>query len=196
VSEEGERLGNTSPIKDEVLSGYDILKKLPENKGWYYVTMCNRLYKRELFSQIRLPEKKNHEDEATAHKIYLAAEKVVTIREDLYCYRNTAGSITSARTSIKRLDAVEAVYGRFCDYQKAGFDELLWGAFVSLRNTMEVLRSVKCVTKEDALKKKKIKKMYRYALKNVKGNKGIKEYMIAWFPECYFCLKRWYKREC
>ena len=194
VSEEGERLENISPIKNDVLGGYDILKKLTESKGWYYVTMWNRLYKKELFSQIRLPEGKNHEDEAVAHKIYLAAEKVVTIGEALYCYRNAENSIMSNRTSIKRLDGVEALYERFCAYQEAGLNELLWGAYISLRNTMDVLGNVKCVTKEDKLRKKQIKQMFRYALKNVEGNKGIKDYMIAWFPECYFCLKRWYKR--
>ena len=157
VSEEGERIENTSPIKDEVLSGYDILKKLPECKGWYYVTMWNRLYKRELFSQIRLPEGKNHEDEAVAHKIYFAAKKVVTIRDALYCYRNAENSIMSTWTSIKRLDGLEALYERFCAYQKAGLNELLWGAYISLRNTMDVLENVKYVTQEDMLRKKQIK---------------------------------------
>ena len=40
------------------------------------------------------------------------------------------------------------------------------------------------------LKKKEIKKKYRYVFKHAIGKKGIKDYMVAWFPECYFLMRK------
>lgn len=190
VDAAGNTKDNVSPIKDEVLTGYETLKKLPLEKGWYYITVWNKLYKKELFDNLRFAERRMHEDEWIIHKILLASENVVTISEKMYCYRNTENSLMTSKASVRRLDGVEAVYERFCDYQKQGYNELLWGAYLSARKAFEIMDSIEFVTKSDVEKKKEIKKKYRYIFKYADGKKGIKDYMVAWFPECYFRIRK------
>lgn len=190
VDANGKSQDNISPIKDEVLTGYEVLKKLPQEKGWYYITVWNKLYKKELFDNLRFPEGCMHEDEMIIHKILLACKTVVTVAEKMYCYRNTENSLMTAKASVRRLDGVEAAYERFCDYQKLGYHELLWGAYLSARKAFEIMGSIAFVTESDVRKKKEIKKKYRYIFKHAGGKKGIKDYMVAWFPECYFLIRK------
>lgn len=189
VNEKGEKMINESPIQDEILESYELLKKLPIRKGWYYVTVWNRLYRKEVFADIRFPKGKMHEDEAVAHKVIVACKKAVTVSESLYYYRRTDNSIMSKHATVKRLDGVEAVYERFLFYENQGYEELLPGAYHSAREAFEVMRYIRCKTKEDKARKQEIKEMYRYIFRSTNTRKRIKDYIIAWVPELYFGIK-------
>lgn len=195
VDENGEKKSNEAPICDEILDSYQLYEKLPLQKGWYYVTVWNRLYKKEIFDKIRFPEKRMHEDEAVAHKVIAACRNVVTTAERLYCYRRTDNSIMNQRITVRRLDGVEAVYERFRFYQDKGYNDLLPGAYISARKALEVMRYVNCDTKEDKKRKREIMGMYRYIFRNTSARKGIKDYIIAWTPKLYFNIKNIFQRK-
>lgn len=88
-------------------------KKLAESyyKGETMVTVMTwgKLFRRELFQELRFPVGKIHEDQATTPILLFHAEKVVLIRSWLYYYRQREGSITHEVFSLKRLDDVDAV---------------------------------------------------------------------------------------
>lgn len=74
-----------------------------------YVNTWNKLYKRELFENIRFPKGKLHEDEFTTYKLLYEANKIVYINEYLYFYRQRENSIMNATFSKKRLAVLESL---------------------------------------------------------------------------------------
>ena len=113
VDEQGRELPRKSPItEDEVLNREEILKRLTCEKNWYYVTAVNRLYKKELFSQVRFPLRKLHEDEFVAHQFYWQCEKVSLIKQPLYFYVQRGGSIMRQKSLRQAQDWMEGVASR------------------------------------------------------------------------------------
>lgn len=87
-------------------------KKLAESyyKGETMVTVMTwgKLFRRELFRELRFPIGKVHEDQATTPILLFHAQNVVVVRSWLYYYRVREGSITHEEFSLNRLDDVEA----------------------------------------------------------------------------------------
>ena len=106
---------HTSPMKNEVLDTRGVMKKLcTEEKYWYYTTSVNRLYKKNMFDKIRFPKGVLHEDEYTSHRFYDACDTIVCIEDCLYLYVQRSNSITTSTFNVKRLDALEAFWDRYC----------------------------------------------------------------------------------
>ncbi len=109
-----------SPIKNECLTGRQALEKLTQPGSWFYVTAWNKLYKRELWSDLRFPEGKLHEDEFTVHLVFDLCTKVSCLSDRLYHYVQRTGSIMNSTVSLKRLDAVEAMMDRYAFFGSRG----------------------------------------------------------------------------
>lgn len=114
VDEAGHSIGEEDfPIRDEVLDGTSaIIKKLEEDKSWFWVTACNKLYRRELLESLRFPQGKLHEDEFFIHHILVRCHKAACVSDALYKYLRRGGSITGSGFSLRRLDAAEALFDR------------------------------------------------------------------------------------
>lgn len=73
------------------------------------VVACAKIYRRELFDDIRFPIGRVHEDEFTAHRVLAKANSVVLSDAVAYYYWQRADSITGARPSPRsQRDALEA----------------------------------------------------------------------------------------
>ncbi len=72
------------------------------------VTACCKLYKKELFEHIRYPVGKLHEDMYVTYKLFFACDKVAYVNMPMYCYFQSANSITRSEWTPKRLDAISA----------------------------------------------------------------------------------------
>lgn len=103
------------PVKDEVISAKEALGRTLKEKGWYYVTAWNKLYKRALFDEVRFPVGRIHEDEFIVHRIYGSADRVACVSDSCYLYVQRSGSIMKTKYSIKNLDGIKALEERF-DY--------------------------------------------------------------------------------
>ena len=95
---------------DEVIPQQEIYNRLVIGM---YQSMCNKLFRRELFDGLRLPEGKKFEDTYTAPRIYERVQKMASIPESLYQYRQVPESIMHSNYSVKTLDRVEACYQMF-----------------------------------------------------------------------------------
>ncbi len=88
-----------------------------QNEAW------DKLYKRELFDNLRFPEGKQYEDSAIMYRIMHACNKVVYDSTPKYYYLIRGSSITGANFSPKRMDYFEA--GKKClDYVQANCPQL------------------------------------------------------------------------
>lgn len=73
-----------------------------------YIVAWNKMYKKQIFDNVRFPKGKIHEDAYTAHKLFWNAKKIVVSNLYLYWYLQRADSIIGKKFSVKRLDSIEA----------------------------------------------------------------------------------------
>lgn len=85
--------------------------------GDYAIVAWNKIYKKNLFDNIRYPYKKIHEDEFIIHRLLSKSKSIVFDSRILYYYRQRSNSITSS-FNIKRLDALEALEERLKFYKE------------------------------------------------------------------------------
>ena len=78
----------------------------------YYVVLWNKIYKREVFGDLKFPKGKIHEDEAILHRLLNRCEKIVCLNEKMYNYVQRHGSIMNRKMSIKSLSYIETIINR------------------------------------------------------------------------------------
>lgn len=77
-----------------VMSGMEILPRRFDAMKIYYVVPWNKIFRREIFAEIRFPEGQVCEDAWVSLDYYRISKKVVCTDEMLYCYRSRSDSIT------------------------------------------------------------------------------------------------------
>ena len=87
--------------------------------GWPAV--WNKLYRRSLFDTIRFPEGKVYEELLVVHKLVYSAERIVSIDNVLYYYRNRKGGITNSR--VNDLEWLDASIIRCQDLKSLGYPQ-------------------------------------------------------------------------
>lgn len=112
-----------------VITGFEALKMAyGEDNGVLYCSLIvNKLYQRRLFTHIRFPEGKFHEDEATVYKLLDQCATVSLISEPFYYYLNRENSTMNLPYSVKQLDGIEASYHRYFYFKNKGgqYNQLL-----------------------------------------------------------------------
>lgn len=83
-----------------------------EDTYLYCIALWNKLYAREIFDELRFPEGRISEDEATAHLIMGKATQCVCLSECLYNYCQRNDSETGRKYNIRLLDSVDAYLER------------------------------------------------------------------------------------
>ena len=73
------------------------------------ISSCTKLYKRDLFRNIRFPVGKIHEDQAVVPLLIYSAKKVVAADDVIYCYYCNSESIMGKTFCPKRFDDVDAL---------------------------------------------------------------------------------------
>lgn len=93
-------------------------------KSMPFITAWNKLYKKELFREIKYPKGKLYEDAFTTYKLIDKAKKIVYSTTKLYYYRLNPQSILGQSFKEKHLEMVEAFRGTFDYFQIKGKYEL------------------------------------------------------------------------
>lgn len=92
----------------EIISGEEAVKRVLVDRQRFMITAWGKLYKRELFNEIRYPARKLHEDEFVTYKIFAQCKKISVIQNQFYFYYQREGSIMS-QYKLKRLDILDAL---------------------------------------------------------------------------------------
>lgn len=78
---------------------------------------CNKLFKKEMFADIKFPKNLKYEDLNTILKVFLIASKISTINKSLYIYRiNNTGE---TKTINKKVIDILAILQDLIDYSKS-----------------------------------------------------------------------------
>ena len=100
----GKEEKDTLVIPERVSTGSALLEEGVIYSNWHFVISCNKLYRKQIFDDIRFPVGYIHEDEAIIHRVLGAARNVICIKDQLYYYYRRTGSITGTGKSIKSTD--------------------------------------------------------------------------------------------
>lgn len=87
---------NRMPITERNYSNVEAINQLFSSVTVKMVTAWMKLYKRELFDEIRFPEGLLHEDEATTYQVYYRSKKIAVSDKFVYAYYSNPESITRA----------------------------------------------------------------------------------------------------
>lgn len=171
-----------------VFSNLEALNNLFNESYVQTVISCNKLYKRNLFDNIRFPVKKLHEDEFTTYKLLYESNKLAKTEEALYCYLQRTGSITQSSFNEKRLDAIEAYSEQISFYEEKELNDLKKKAVICLENILR--RYMKNVIDSDLVNKDELfdymheyYKNYFHLFKNTVNKKSFK-YIVVYIVKC------------
>lgn len=97
----------SDPAYFQVMSGRDFFKETLIGSR-VSVTPCDKLYRRNLFADLRYPAGRRTEDGYIAVDLFPKAGRVVVDMTPLYCYRLREGSASKSRFSPADYDTIEA----------------------------------------------------------------------------------------
>lgn len=119
-------------------------------------TVWGKLYKSYLFSTIRFPEGKIHEDEFVTYRAVYKANQIAVLSDQLYYYFQSDNSVMRNQNEKIRLDFLEAYAERVSFFQNAQEDRLVILTKKELAiNAMLYYVKYTCISKS-GLKKKLI----------------------------------------
>lgn len=92
----------------------------------------NKIYHKELFSQIRYPIGYKYEDMGTTYKLFMSAHRITFISTPLYFYRQREGSIMSNPLKGDTIDLFELLLERYqiCASRYAQTEKVIWDMLV------------------------------------------------------------------
>lgn len=105
-----------------VMDAKEALERMCYN-DLFYITLWDKLYKKELFDGVRCVPGKVFEDTGTTYLAVAKARKIVAGGEEKYRYITRPGSITTKRFAMEKLDYVEMA-DKMCDDIEAWYPDL------------------------------------------------------------------------
>lgn len=171
---EGKTPEKNSCIEKYVLNTEEAIKTVLEAKKTS-VTAVNKLYKKELFKNIRYPEGKLSEDAFVIVDLLMQAKKIVFTSDQFYYYVHRKNSITSSAYKTKDLNVLEA-YSKNRKIIQKNFPKLvdtaemryMWAHFYVL----DKMCLSKNMTDKETEKKiiKNLRHNYRFIMKDTRFN--------------------------
>lgn len=104
-----------------------LLYECKSNHAYFVVTYC-KLYKAELFRNVRFPVGRIHEDQFTTYKLFYTANRIVEIGECLYGYFINENGIMRSPFSIRRFDDLFALDEAISFFRRHGENEICLAA--------------------------------------------------------------------
>ena len=178
----------------KVFSSTEALNNQYNNElGVSTVVAWSKIYKKELFDDLRFPLGKYHEDEFTTYKLLYKANRIVYTSNQLYYYRDTPNSIMNASYNKKRLDILSALDERQSFLENVVKDEELiaknlrfyYRSIVTCYFRYKECNKEDKETIKDILKSRNIVYKRCIALKSLRVKTKIKLMIFRVSPNCY-----------
>lgn len=111
------------PLVDQCLSHQEAVS-LIETSAWYHAMGCSKLWRSQIFEDIRFREGYVHEDEAVFHRLIGQCSRVMLVSRPMYHYRQLEDSIMGRKTSIRRTDKLWALADRVIYSRQQNWDRV------------------------------------------------------------------------
>lgn len=109
-------------FKDSIVDNGDAYLESDIYSNFGYVMVMPKLYKRDVWKDLRFPLGKYHEDEWVIADM-LHNRRIIEISDKLYYYRQREGQITGNGLTVKKLDTAEAILQRVDRYKQFGLSD-------------------------------------------------------------------------
>ena len=185
-------------IKDRVYTSMEIFyDEMSKSRYCDWVVAWNKLYRREIFQEVRYPVGLCNEDEYVANEIYTRSYKVAGIADCCYYYVQRMGSIMNTASQVKLADGADALLDRCIYWTKYSTDN----AYTLLSYTMDRIANL-YPEKNSVVEYKKRYKRYKFKIKNIvrqiwKNQVSLKRRMkliAAYISPYYFWLLKKYTK--
>lgn len=153
----------------------EMLGQLYNEYGICFGTAWGKLYKRNVFDNIRYPENKKYEDTFIIHRIYGNVAKLVFSNNKLYYYRVRKDSLVNSKYSLKNLDEIEAIYDRMSFVKERNFEYFYIRDFYRYVNVLR--KNYKCLKKY--FPNEKVKRRELITEFNRKYNLNTRKFIIS-----------------
>lgn len=152
-----------NPLKDECITKEKAFEYLTRYGGYYGIA-CSKLYRRELFLDLRFPLGKKYEDTFVIHETLWKCDKISHISQKLYNYVQRNGSIMSEPFSIRSMDYGDAMILQYQFGKKHSIDILKHYAAMRLSYKIDEWSTCSKNTLECKKKYKEIKRKSMFLL--------------------------------
>lgn len=113
------------PLVENIYTNVEACKMQYTHDNIKFVTAWGKIYNMKLFSELRYPVSKIHEDEFVTFQAFYNSEQIVAINYPLYYYRNNENSIMNQKFTLKGYDIIEALEFRNEYYEEKEEKELV-----------------------------------------------------------------------
>lgn len=113
-----------TPSGVRIISNIQMLNNIYSAENINTIIPCNKIYRKELFDDIRFPEGIMFEDEVASAKVAYRAEKIGLIDNVLYYYFQNEESVMNKKYSFKKLDILSALQLRMEFYLENDLSDL------------------------------------------------------------------------
>lgn len=158
--------------------GIDCFKELFSDTPEYIIVSWGKLFKKELFSDLRYPVGKLHEDEFIIHHILNNCEKIAFLDRGLYFYLQRVNSIMNSSFNIHKLDRLEALVDRYEMLKDTKFSNKMIERI--LEDCIYNYKNLYKMNKNDYSNLSKIRKLFKYYYKKniFRMNKNNLRYLL------------------
>ena len=181
-----ESMNAKSPIKDGLYNQKEFFEKVSSYNGWHLIIACNKLYKKEIFQEIRFPKGRYCEDNYVIHYIIEKTNKVSCLDTPLYFYVQRNNSIMHfEKYSIKNFDDVEGYFDRALLLKKYNLIGEMYKTTLSGIQRMDIC-CCNLDLKDINIRKryKELRSLYKLVYKNLIFERGIsfkKKFLLTFF---------------
>lgn len=112
-NETGQTVSTYIPEAEKIVTSSELIELMMRPDGAMF-SVCNKMYRRELWYKYRFPVGRNWEDVAINYKVVDEAQKAVLVKGMQYCYRQRKGSI------------VHSSIDMYSDFEKSTKESIDW----------------------------------------------------------------------
>lgn len=131
-----------------------------------FVVVWNKIFKRELFKNLRFTFGKVAEDLFIMYELFHKCARIVSVSENYYYYVQTPNSIMRREKTVSYLDIVEGYYRMLLFCQSNNYSDLL--QIISAKmiaKYIEYMEKIKIIMPNDKYRLREIRKMVLYGFK-------------------------------
>ena len=174
------------------LTGQELLKRA---SGLMVQLAWNKLYRRDIFAQLRYPEGKLNEDLFLIPEVCLQIQKAVVVPKILYYYVQRSGSIMGKNKTLRHFDAAEAAQRYWdCLVENEAYDALANAARFTMGSVSRVYRQLPPALRKAPRSREMLRMQFevvdrtrRYCA--VPGGLWLQSWLLWRFPQTYSRLR-------
>ena len=130
-----------------------------------FVVVWNKIFKKELFNNLRFTYGKISEDVFIMHQLFHKCTRIVTVSENYYFYVLSPNSIMRREKTVSHLDSVEAYYRMLLFCESNNYPDLLQKiSFKMIHRYIGYREKIKKILPGEKKRIREIKKMVLYGV--------------------------------